>query len=250
LLADLEARLGRPAEGLKIAGMLQRDYPNAPVGWVVEGDIQARGKQSAAALRAYERAYSIAPSGQLAVKLHAVHAQSGKVNEGERRLRQWLERTPSDDGVRLYLAESYLKAAKYKDASLEYEAFLGRRPDHIVALNNLAWCYQQLGDSRSMKTAETALSLKPEDSAVLDTLGWILIENKEYQRGVEFLQKAATKAANAPEIRYHYAVGLLKWGKRYRAKEELERLLLDFPKFPQHAQASKLLAELKTTGAY
>jgi hypothetical protein len=63
------------------------------------------------------------------------------------------------------------------------------------------------------------------------------------------LQKAALKAVNTPDIRFHYAVALMKAGNRYRAKEELERLLLDFPKFGQHEQASKLLAELKASAA-
>jgi putative PEP-CTERM system TPR-repeat lipoprotein len=246
LRADVEARSGRTTEALKIAKDLQRQNATNPLGWAVEGDIQTRRIQPGLALEAYEKAYAVAPSGQLAIKLHAILAQSGKVAEAEGRLTEWLKRSPSDDGVRLYLAQSYLKRENYKGAIEEYEAFLGRRSGHIVALNNLAWCYHQVRDARAVATAEKALSLKPDDPAIMDTLGWILIENKDYQRGIGLLQKASAKAANASEIRYHYAVGLFKAGDQYRAKEELDRLLLDFPKFTRREEASKLLAELRS----
>jgi putative PEP-CTERM system TPR-repeat lipoprotein len=245
MLAELESRLGRPAEGLRIAETLQRQNPKASRGWIVEGDLRIRAGELAQAVKAYEKAYSVEPTGHLSMKLDRVLAQIGRANEGERVLQEWLQRSPNDERVQLYLAERYLKASKHKNAISEYETFLKKHPANLVVLNNLAWCYQQVGDSRAMGMAQKALALKPEEPAVLDTLGWILVQNGDYQKGAELLKRAAAASVNSSEIRYHYAFGLLKAGNTFRAKEELERLLLDFPAFKNSEQAVKLTAALK-----
>ncbi len=50
-----------------------------------------------------------------------------------------------------------------------------------------------------METAERAYKLEPDNAAVADTLGWMLVEQGNTKRGVELLQKAVAAAPKAPE---------------------------------------------------
>jgi Tfp pilus assembly protein PilF len=51
-----------------------------------------------------------------------------------------------------------------------------RNPNNPAALNNLAWAYQQEKDPRALGTAEQAFKLAGDNPGVLDTLGWMLVE--------------------------------------------------------------------------
>src|SRR5690606_92552 len=94
-------------------------------------------------------------------------------------------------------------------------------------------------------TAEKVLQLQPENPAVMDTLGWILVQAGELEKGMPLLKRASSLSPKSPDIRFHYASGLAKAGDTLNAKEELERLLMDFPKFSQNDEVMKLLSELR-----
>jgi predicted Zn-dependent protease len=113
-----------------------------------------------------------------------------------------------------------------------------------VLLNNLAWAYQQVKDRRALETAERAYKLKPDMPGVADTLGYILIEMGDTKRGLELLQQAAANAPKNPAIRYHLAQGWFKAGDKAKARDELTRLLSTDAKFPERAEAVKLLRQL------
>jgi len=198
-----------------------------------------------AACKAYETAYGIGKSGLLAAKTYEAYAQAGKPDEAERWLAQGLKDSPDDASVRLYAADAALKNGKYRNAIEHYEWLLQKQPDNVLVLNNLAWAYRQVKDTRALETAERAYKLKPDSAAVADTLGWMLVEQGNITRGLELLQKAVAAAPDAHEIRYHLAQAWLKAGDKSKARNELERLLATDAKFPQQAEANKLLKQLK-----
>jgi FimV-like protein len=78
----------------------------------------------------------------------------------------------------------------------------------------------------------------------MDTLGWILVEQGDVQRGLPLLQKAVAGAAGNGEIRYHYAAALNKSGDKAGARKELEQLLAGGNTFPQADEARALLKQL------
>jgi predicted Zn-dependent protease len=147
--------------------------------------------------------------------------------------------------VRLYWADASLKNANYKNAAEQYEWLRQKQPDNIVVLNNLAWSYQQLNDPRALEIAERAYKLKPENPAVGDTLGWMLVEQGKTARGLELLQQAVAAAPKASEIRYHLAQAWLKSGDKAKARDELERLLSNDANFPRQSEALALLKKLR-----
>jgi putative PEP-CTERM system TPR-repeat lipoprotein len=229
---------------MKIAQQVQKQNAKSAVGFMLEGDVLSRQKQFSRAAKAYENAYGITKSGALAIKLHSAYAQAGKPDEGDARLAQWLKESPNDNVARLYAAESDLKRGRYKEAIANYELLQQKQLNNIVLLNNLAWAYQQVKDRRALETAERAYKLKPDMPGVADTLGYILIEMGDTKRGLELLQQAAANAPKNPAIRYHLAQGWFKAGDKAKARDELTRLLSTDAKFPERAEAVKLLRQL------
>jgi len=111
-------------------------------------------------------------------------------------------------------------------------------------LNNIAWLYQEEGNSDGVKYAERAHELAPNRPEVTDTLGWLLVQNGDTNRGLVLLQEARVKAPHIPDIHYHMAVALHKAGRNNEARKELDRLLKTGKQFPELDDAQALRDQL------
>jgi putative PEP-CTERM system TPR-repeat lipoprotein len=243
--AMLEARRENYESAIAISRQIQKQHEKSVVGYIAEGNLLMGQQNPALAAKAYERAWAISKSGPLAVKLYASLKQAGKSKEAKSRVFQWLKDHPSDISTRAYLAEIYLSDRQNKAAVEQYQAILQQNPEYVPALNNLAWLYQQEKDPYALKYAEKAHQLAADNPAILDTLGWILVEQGNTARGLPLLQKATLLAPAAGEIRYHLALGLVKAGDKAKARKELEQLLATGKDFPQIDEARMLLKQLQ-----
>lgn len=244
-LIGLDMQQGRPNDAIRRAQQIQQQQPKSPAGYTVEGDIQASQKQFAKAAELYQKAFDLDKTSLLAMKLHGSLAASGKSAEAEAKTAQWLKQHPDDVDMRAYLADSYMNRGQDQSAIDQYQAILQKAPDHLVALNNLAWLLQKQRNPQALDYAERAHKLRPDDPTVLDTLGWILVEQGKTARGLDLLQRALAKAPDVADIRYHFALGLYKSGDKGRAEAELKRLLDAGTKFSQERDAQALLAQIR-----
>jgi putative PEP-CTERM system TPR-repeat lipoprotein len=244
LLASAELGAGRHAEALKVAQGIQKRHPDAAAGFVLEGDALLAQKKFAPAAKSYEKAFAIHESGVVAVRLHQAMSGSGRSKEADAKLVQWLESHPSDAGARLYLAQSYAGARQYKQAIGMYQQVLKVNAAHLIALNDLAWLYQQESDPRALSTAEQAYKLRPDNPQIMDTLGWILVEQGNTARGLPLLQKAADMTPASTEMQYHLAAALAKSGDKVQARRKLENLLSKNRTFRERKEAEALLQQM------
>jgi putative PEP-CTERM system TPR-repeat lipoprotein len=238
---DLAMRAGRTNEALDIARQLQKNNPAVAAGYALEGDIMLAQQKPAQALAPYEKALSVAPSPDVFFKLVQAMNVSGKGKEAQARALRWLKDHPGDVRISMLVAENNLASKDYKSAIALLQDVIKQNPNNPVALNNLAWAYQQEKDPRALETAERAFKLSGDNAGVLDTLGWVLVEQGNTTRGLPLLQKASGLAPAAPEIRYHLAVGLHKSGDKQGARKELDKLLAENKPFPQLQEARDLL---------
>lgn len=243
-LASLEAKRGNYEQALTIARQIQKKNIKSPVGFELEGDLLMAQKKPDLAVKAYEQAFTVSKNGSLMVKLHASLGQTGKGKAADIRLAQWLKEHPADTIARMYQAGIYLASKQNKAAIEQYQAVLQQNAKNIPALNNLAWLYQQEKDPRALEYAEKANQLAPDNPAILDTLGWMLVEQGNITRGLPLLQKAASVAPEAVAIRYHLVLGLVKSGDKVKARKELEQILATGKTFPQVEEAKTLLKQL------
>ncbi|MBT9612381.1 MAG: PEP-CTERM system TPR-repeat protein PrsT [Burkholderiales bacterium] len=244
-LARLEFQAGRKSEAIKLIQQVQKQHPTLPAGYLLEGDLLNADKQYDKAVEKYEQAYRLGKSGELVVRIHAALTQAGKARDGEAKLLQWLKENPQDISARNYLADAYLQQKQYKSAAEQYQVMLTQTPQSLIVLNNLAWVYQQMQDKRALAIAERAHNLAPDNPAVTDTLGWILLEQGQVARALPLLQKAFAKQPDNLTLHYHYVVALARSNDRVRAQSELERLLGRGMLFPEEREAQSLLKQLK-----
>ncbi|MEC5161319.1 MULTISPECIES: XrtA/PEP-CTERM system TPR-repeat protein PrsT [unclassified Janthinobacterium] len=235
---------GSHAEALQLARGVQQRRPTLAAGFKLEGDVLMAQQQPQAALKLYERAYGMDKIGPLLVQIHRALLLADKPEQAQARIDTWLRDNPADLSTRLYLAGARLARKDYKGAIVQYEKMLRLDPKNIVALNDLAWAYQQDKDKRALATAELAYQQQASNPAVLDTLGWILIEQGSAARALPLLQKASALAPKAPDIGYHLGVALMKSGDKKAARSQLEQILAANKDFPGRADAQALLAQL------
>ena len=120
------------------------------------------------------------------------------------------------------------------------------RPGDPVALNNLAWLYQQKGDlAKAREMAERAVAAAPRAPQIDDTMGWILLAQGDADKAVTYLSAANISAPRDPSIQYHLAVALNRVGRPADAQAMLEKLLGSNVTFADRAEAEKLLQQLK-----
>lgn len=244
-LVSTYARAGKLDQALKEAKALQAKQPKFAGGYELEGQVHAAQKKWPDSERAFREALKLEPrAGPVAVQLHSVLVASGKSKESDDYARKWLADNPKDAAMRFYLANRALDAKNNKAAFGLYQETIALEPNNAIALNNLAFIAGELGDARAIGYAERAVKLAPNSPAVLDTLGTLLVNKGEIQKGFEHLDKARALAPNAAVLRLNYAKALTKAGRKDEARKELEALQATAEPFAGKDEIDRLLKAL------
>lgn len=242
-LVELEAQTQGLDAGLKLAGDLRSDPAHLPYSTLLKGDALMRARRFSAAARAYLDEYKIEPSVPPLLRAVAALSAGGQPDEAVKLLRDWIAKAPNTPAVLSSLAKLEISSGRLPEAQSHLEALLAMVPDDPAALNNLAWTYQQLGDKRARATAQKAyLQGAGADSA--DTLGWILLQEHENGAALPLLRQAGSVMANDPAVQYHLAAALQANGLPAEAAPILRAALARDDRFPERADAEKLLSTL------
>jgi len=243
-LALVAAWTGRPDQGLSLAKEIQRREPDSPLGYTVAGDIQAAQGDDAAALDSYREAAKRQSSRDLVIKQHRMLTRIEDDAAVRAQLTGWLAAHPQDTDIRLLLAIHYQTTGRHADAIREYEQILGERPDDAVAMNNLAPLVFAQDPEQGLGYASRALELAPDNPAIRDTYGWLLVESGRPEEGIGHLRQAAA-ALDHPSIRYHLAVAMAATGSMQAAQRELTAALDSEQSFAERQAAQSLLDDLQ-----
>lgn len=242
---NLDISTGHFDEATKVAEGYRMNYPKSPVGDLLLGDIEMPQKSFNKAMMFYENAQHIAPSTTGAIKLYDALFQGQGKDRANKEMIQWVALHPDDRAARQYLASTLLIQGNYGGAVEQYQALLKNNPNDSQSLNNLAWIYQQNKDPRARATAQQAYKLSPENTEIMDTLGWILVTQGDVKPGLELLKKAVSVSNSPPVIIYHYGSALAQSGNRIEAQQVLKTLVDSGKRFPQLKDAQDLLEKLK-----
>ena len=223
-LARLYAMTGRIDEALAQGRKLQKTAAQSPVGYVIEADILIVRKDLTGAESAVRRGIDKTHSPALIVRLHSILLAQTRQDEANALISRWLRDHPGDLTVSLYLAESDINRGAFKSALKRYEQITAGQPDNAMLLNNMAWAAAQLKDERALEYAQKAYELAPENAAILDTYGMILMDRGELDKGVDLLSKAITLAPQAQDIRLNLAKALAKAGRKEDARRQVDAM--------------------------
>jgi len=243
--AELAMARGEIAKVAPIYRNLQKQYPKNPAAFVAEGDLQMNSRHAAQAVPLFEQAFKLAPVSAILVKLTDAMGVAGQAKEADARLAQWRKDHPNDPELSFHAAEIHISKKEFKEAIVELESTVKVQPMNAAAWNNLAYSYQQVKDPRALDTAERAATLAGSDPAVLDTLGWLLIEQGKLDRGVQVLRKASDIVPQAGDVRYHLAFGLNRAGDKTQARKELRLALANGNNFVLAEDARALLKQIE-----
>ena len=217
--------------------------PRDPAVLMTAGDLMMETQQTEGAIEYFERAYAVAPSGELAIRTCRARMVAGKPAACDL-LSAWLVKNPQDMVARLFKASVHQGRDESRQAIAEYEMALRQEPRQPVALNNLAWLYFEQGDARALATAELAIQVQPESAPVMDTLGWIQVQRGDKRRGLNLISSAAKATPDDADIQYHLAFALAENGDIAKARKTLSAVLAAAPKFPSRSEAEGLMRRL------
>lgn len=245
LLVGLQAKVGNLPAALETAKAAQQRSASAYQGYLLEGDLLVQKKQLADALVAYRKALELNDNAVPVIKIHAVQQRAANQQAADAVVAQWLKAHPADLQLRNYLARSSLQQGRLPQAAEYYREIIKLTPNNADALNNLAWVYQQLKDSRAQETAEAALKVAQGNPVVMDTLAVILLQQGDKRRSLDLLQKAAAARPADVEISAHLALAFHANGHRDEAKAIINRLEKSGSPFLRRAEFKEIAGQVK-----
>lgn len=226
------------------ADRLQSQDHDFPAIRALKGDVYLAANRPADAVLAYTEANNATPSSLLVTRLAAALLRVGRPDDADKLLLDWISKHPTDLVAIEQISEIAIATGKFDEATTYLQLLLKQKPHNPVALNNLAWVYQQQGnDIKAQTLARQAYVLSPSPQTA-DTLGWILTTSGNAQSGVALLRQATGDNTSDPRIVYHYAVALKDLGNKNEAKKQLETVVENKTNFKEKVEAQKLLQDM------
>ena len=159
-----------------------------------------------------------------------------------------LELDPRQPRWHFSLGALQVAKGNHPAALISYEKALELNPKYAAAANNLAWVLAETGGdlSRAQSLATRAQRLAPNNSDILDTLGWIHLKSRSYGAAVRFFEDGINITPERPLLHYHLGLAHMGRDDQAAARQSLQKSLsLD----PNHANADSAqfyLAQLNT----
>ena len=218
--------------------------------------------------------------------ISAAYLQKGETAQAEAEIKEGLRRTPHQTALRLHLVSLYLTQKKYTaaieqcqqvlkadpasftaqfqlarsyelmgnrdQAIAAYRQILRLQPDLHEVLNNLAYIYARSGTNlnEALRLAQKADKSARNHPTVLDTLGFIYYQRREYDKALKYLTQAKelSKARPSATGLYHLALVYNQKGMKEAAAAEITEALKCNPSPEETQDMQRLIEELKSRG--
>ncbi|MEY1557400.1 tetratricopeptide repeat protein [Yoonia sp. R2331] len=129
-------------------------------------------------------------------------------------------------------------------AEADFRAALALRPDQPQVLNYLGYSLVERGEKldEALEMIETAVAARPDNGAIVDSLGWVLFQLGRYEEAVVHMERAAALEAVDPIVNDH--LGDVYWavGRKIEAAFQWNRAL-SFD--PDEELATRIRAKLE-----
>jgi tetratricopeptide (TPR) repeat protein len=215
--ATLEDRLGHTDEALSELARLSQDYPDSPLPDAQIGDIQRLRQHFPEAIAAYDKAIA--------------------------RLK-----TPDQTAWLLYYSRgiAYDRSHQWPAAQADFEHALALAPDQPAVLNYLGYSWADadthLAEARQM--IDKAMQQRPNDGAIIDSLGWVLLREGDAKAAVSTLERAVELEPQDSTINGHLGDAYWAAGRKLEATYQWRRALT---LNPEPGDVAKLEAKLNGT---
>jgi tetratricopeptide (TPR) repeat protein len=246
-LARLDFKTGQHARAIALVRAAVERMPDSAARHNLLGELYLADKDYLQAMRVLTDAVRLAPNwwvpyGNLARAKLAANDSAG----GLAAYQAGVESTEAPELV-AGLAAVYEQQGKYEDAIRAYDALHERRPQLVLAANNLAMLLATYRHDRGSLDRARDLSASfasSQAAALLDTHGWVMLKRGEVAAALTELKKASASAPDSKVILYHLGIAQLKAGLDQDARSSLEAALQGEASFAGAEEARLVLAQL------
>lgn len=193
------AVLGHPDRAIVLLEKLSAQYPNRAGAAMRLGDILRQNKRFPEAVQAY--------------------------NEAVARLRT--EGMPARWSLYYSRGIALERSGQWKRAEADLLHALKLKPDQPFVLNYLGYTWIDRGEhlQQALKMIKKAVSLRPEDGYIVDSLGWAHYRLGQYKRAIHYLQKAIELVPEDPTINDHLGDAYWQAGREIEARYQWRQAL-------------------------
>jgi tetratricopeptide (TPR) repeat protein len=138
---------------------------------------------------------------------------------------------------------AYERTERWELAEADFQKALDLEPDQPLVLNYLGYSWIEKGRNihKAREMVEKAVSLRPNDGYVVDSLGWVLYKLGKYSESVPLLERAVELRPQDPTINDHLGDAFWKVGRQIEARFQWRHALVFNP---DEEQAKTLRAKL------
>jgi tetratricopeptide (TPR) repeat protein len=213
--AMLTDRMGHSEDAIHELQRISRDFPNSPVPLMRQGDL-LRGKQRfAECIVAYD---------------HAIERM----------------KTPGPSAWLAYYDRGicYERSHQWPKAEADFKHALALSPDEPFVLNYLGYSWADMGKNlaQAREMIEKAVQRRPNDGAMVDSLGWVMLRQGDTADAVKTLERAVELEPEDASINGHLGDAYLAAGRKLEAAYQWRRALTFNP---EPDDAAKLEAKLQ-----
>ncbi|PJI86294.1 tetratricopeptide repeat protein [Yoonia maricola] len=196
--AEVLRSAGRNGAAIEVLEALTRSHPDLPEVYATKGDTLRQAERYKDAITAYSRALTLYDDGNSA---------------------RWF--------VHFTRGIAHHKVDDWPGAEADFRAALALRPDHPQVLNYLGYSLVERGEKldEALGMIETAAAERPDNGAIVDSLGWVYFQFGRYEEAVEHLERAASLEPVDPVINDHLGDALWAVGREIEARFQWERAL-------------------------
>ncbi|MDX2288315.1 MAG: tetratricopeptide repeat protein [Hyphomicrobiaceae bacterium] len=140
---------------------------------------------------------------------------------------------------------SYERLKRWPEAEADLMQALKLSPDQPLALNYLGYSWIDRGRNlrEGMKLIEKAVSLKPDDGYIVDSLGWAHFRLGHYEKAVTHLERAVELRPEDPVLNDHLGDAYWQVGRAREARFQWDQALSLNPEPEDLEKIKKKLAE-------
>ncbi len=235
MLGQVQARVGRDEDARRQLEGIDRDDALRPDAARLLAFLAMRRDDFAAAESLLREARAGAPGeSEIPLDLARVQRHRGDRVGARATLAEALARFPND--AELLYTDALLRfdAGDGEGAIAGMQKVLAAEEGHAGALNFIGFTWAERGErlDEAEKMIRRALEARPDDGAIVDSLGWVLFRQGRHEEAEATLRRAVELAPKEAEIRFHLGEVLVARGRRGEGLDELEaavKLATDAP---------------------
>ncbi len=178
--------------------------------------------------------------------LASFYEEATQYNKAMDILEKGLEDTPDNTSLLFRLGAIQDKADQKDKCIQTMKKIIQIDPENASALNYLGYTYADMGTNldQALNLISRAMELKPEDGYITDSMGWVYYQRKDYEKAVQYLEKAARLSDFETIIASHLADAYVKAGQLTKALATYQKARENAKKDKPGQEDSTLIQEI------